>query len=121
MSFNDKVAEAFTQISQLLELLGEDQFRVNAHARAARAISAHPVDLSTIVNDAKALSAIPGVGAKTAAKITELATTGKIAELEELRARVPAGLLDLLGISGLGKKPLLQILSVVTIKHGPMS
>ena len=104
MSFNDKVAEAFTQISQLLELLGEDQFRVNAHARAARAISAHPVDLSTIVNDAKALSAIPGVGAKTAAKITELATTGKIAELEELRARVPAGLLDLLGISGLGPK-----------------
>ncbi len=104
MSFNARLASLFDRMSAMLELTGADKFRVNAHAKAARVIGDHPSDLEPIARDAKALTAIEGIGKSTAAKITEFAETGSIAEYEELAARVPAGVLALLDIQGLGPK-----------------
>lgn len=104
MSFNTRLASIFDRMSAMLELTGADKFRVNAHAKAARVIGDHPSDLEPIANDAKALTAIDGIGKGTAAKIAEFAETGSIAEHDELAAKVPAGVLDLLEIQGLGPK-----------------
>jgi DNA polymerase (family 10) len=104
MSVNKELAVRFQQISDMLELLGEDKFRVNAHARAARSIKDYPADLAALAGDRKALTAIDGIGAKTADKIIEFVQTGRIAEHEELEKKVPAGLLAILGIPGLGPK-----------------
>lgn len=104
MSFNDRLAERFERIAKILELLGEDKFRVNAHSRAARTVEGQAVDLSTLSGDKKALTAIEGIGPKIADKIVEFATSGRIAELEELEARVPPGLLLIMEIPGLGPK-----------------
>jgi len=104
MSFNTRLASIFDRMSAMLELTGADRFRVNAHAKAARVIGDHPSDLEPIAKDAKALIAIEGIGKGTAAKIAEFAETGAIAEHDELAAKVPSGVLDLLGIQGLGPK-----------------
>jgi DNA polymerase (family 10) len=104
MSFNERLAERFERIAKILELLGEDKFRVNAHSRAARTVESQSVDLSTIASDKKALTAIEGIGPKIADKITEFATSGRITELEELEARVPPGLLRVMEVPGLGPK-----------------
>lgn len=104
MSFNSRLASMFERISAMLELTGADKFRVNAHAKAARVIGDHPSDLEPIAHDTKALVAIEGIGKGTAAKITEFADTGTIGEHDELAAKVPAGVLDLLNIQGLGPK-----------------
>lgn len=104
MSFNAKVATIFDRMAAMLELTGADRFRVNAHAKAARVINDATADLEPIARDAKALTALDGIGKGTAAKIAEFAETGTIAEHDELAARVPAGVLDLLGIQGLGPK-----------------
>ena len=104
MSFNDRLAERFERIAKILELLGEDKFRVNAHARAARTVEAQSIDLSTIASDRKALTAIEGIGPKIAEKIAEFASSGRIVELEELEGRVPPGLLRIMEIPGLGPK-----------------
>jgi DNA polymerase (family 10) len=104
MSFNAQLAAIFERMSAMLELTGADKFRVNAHAKAARVVGEHPSDLEPIARDAKALIAIEGIGKGTAAKIAEFAERGVIAEHDELAAKVPAGVLDLLQVSGLGPK-----------------
>ena len=107
MSFNAAVAERFSQISKMMELLGENPFKSNAHAKVSRIVSDLTQDLEPIAKgpDAAAkLMEIEGVGQSSAAKIVEFARTGKIRELEELRAKVPAGLLPAMEIPGLGPK-----------------
>ena len=101
MSVNKQLVERFERMSQMIELLGGDRFRVNAHARVARAIKDQPKELTP---DKKALTAIDGIGAKSADKIVEFIETGKIAEYDELLEQVPAGLLEVLDIPGLGPK-----------------
>lgn len=104
MAFNSTASALFQRMADMLELTGADRFRVSAHAKAARVISDHPTDLEPIAKDPKALMAIEGIGKGTAAKIVELAETGRVAEHDDLAARVPAGVLALLGVSGLGPK-----------------
>jgi DNA polymerase (family X) len=102
MSFNAALAAAFARAAKVLEILGEDGFRVNALARAARAFEDHAGDLAAA--DRATLLKIPGVGPKIADKACEFAATGKIAEFDETLARIPLGLLDLLELPGLGPK-----------------
>ncbi len=104
MSFNDELVRRFEQMAQMLELTGANPFRVNAHARAARTIDDLTSDLGEIAGDAKALIAIPGIGKGIAEKIGEFAETGKIGEHLDLLAEVPAGLLRVLEVPGLGPK-----------------
>ncbi|MEK6702390.1 MAG: DNA polymerase/3'-5' exonuclease PolX [Planctomycetota bacterium] len=102
MSINEELAARFASVAAMLEILGEDQFRVNAMARAARSIENHPADLAGL--DRKGLLAIEGVGARVADKILEFATTGGVAEFEEIRSRVPRGLLEIMELPGVGPK-----------------
>jgi DNA polymerase (family 10) len=104
MSFNDELVARFEQMAQMLELTGANPFRVNALARAARAIDDLTSDLHEIADDPKALIAIPGIGKGIAEKIGEYAQTGKIQEHIDLLAEVPPGLLRVLEAPGLGPK-----------------
>ncbi|MFG0273538.1 MAG: DNA polymerase/3'-5' exonuclease PolX [Phycisphaerales bacterium] len=104
MAFNDEIAARFEQIAQLLELTGADKFRAIAHERAARTIGDMTTDLEPIAQDLDALTKIDGIGKKIAEKIGEFAAEGTIGELEELKKEVPAGLLGVLEIPGLGPK-----------------
>ncbi len=108
MAMNNKmIAGRLAQMAQMLELLGEDRFRINAHARAARAIGEQTADVCSL--DRKQLLAIDGIGAKMADKIIAFAGDGKIAEFDELAVRVPAGLLAVLELQGLGPKTVKQL------------
>ena len=107
MSVNAALSERFALISKMIDLLGEDSFRSLAHAKAARVIGDLAQDLEPMARAAdakKQLTALDGVGPKIADKIIEFVATGKIAELDELRTRVPPGLLPLMEIPGLGPK-----------------
>ncbi|MBA2529165.1 MAG: DNA polymerase/3'-5' exonuclease PolX [Euzebyales bacterium] len=99
---NEDVARQFAEIATLLKLSGADPFRVRAYERAAGAIGAATADLSTL--DTDGIASLKGIGASTAAKIHEYLTTGRIAMLEQLRAAVPPGLVELTRIPGLGPK-----------------
>ncbi len=99
---NTQVSALLEEIARMIEVLGEDSFRASANARAARSIADFPQSLATL--DRAAILAIPGVGPKIADKVLEFITTGSMAEHEELRAKVPAGVLELMQIPGLGPK-----------------
>lgn len=104
MSMNEAVAERLSRIARLQDLLGEDKFKAISHDRAARVVEGLSIDIATIADDPAKLRQIEGIGPKIADKIAEFARTGKMTELVELEAKVPAGVLALMNIPGLGPK-----------------
>src|SRR5437660_5292795 len=98
-----QIAEVLEEIATLLELKDENPFKIRAYANAARSLETFGGNLSDL-QDEEALAKIPGIGKAIAAKIKELAGTGKLKYLEELRAEFPAAILELFSISGLGAK-----------------
>jgi DNA polymerase (family 10) len=98
-----EIAEVFEDIGQLLELRGDNPFRVRAYYNAARIVDALQEDLHQLVDENR-LTEIKGIGTDLAAKITEMVTTHHLRFHDELKASLPAGLMDLLRIPGFGPK-----------------
>src|SRR6266852_5636278 len=98
-----EIAEVFEEIGALLELKGDNPFRVRAYYNAARMIDGLQEDIGTLIKEER-LTDIKGIGKDSAAKITELYTTGKLAMYDELKASMPQGLLEMLKIPGFGPK-----------------
>ncbi len=104
MPSNDELAAVFNATADLMEILGADGFRVNAFRKVARTLEDSPHDVTAIGPDENALQALPGVGKGMSQRLAELLRTGQLADLEELRAQVPPGLLELRRVQGLGPK-----------------
>jgi DNA polymerase (family 10) len=100
---NGDLAAVFHEIGDLLEIKGELVFKTVAYHRAADAIAHSPVELARVYR-AGSQPRIPGVGKAISDKIAELATTGRLAFLDRLHAEVPASLVEVLAIPGLGPK-----------------
>src|SRR6476469_5823818 len=103
MTTKEKIAEALEEIATLLELNDENLFKIRAYQNAARSIEAFGAGFSDLQNQ-ETLEKIPGIGKAIAAKISELATTGELKFLDELRAEFPSAILELFSIPGLGAK-----------------
>jgi DNA polymerase (family 10) len=99
----DRIAEILEEIGTLLELQGENPFKTRAYESAARALEALSEPLEKVVAENR-LGEIKGIGESIQKKVTELVTTGKLPYYEELKASVPAGLIEMLGIPGVGPK-----------------
>ena len=102
---NPDIARLFDEVADLLEIQDANPFRVRAYRNAARTIRDFPEPLADLVRaGTKDLTDIAGIGDDLAEKITEIVTKGELALRKQLAAKLPAGLLDLLRIPGLGPK-----------------
>lgn len=99
----DEVASALEEIGVLLQLKGENDFKVKAYTTGSRTVSQLDGDLKQMVADGS-LAKVRGIGDTLRENITTLVTTGRLPFLEELRASVPPGLLELLRLPGVGPK-----------------
>ncbi len=104
---NYEIADHFSLLSKLMDIHGEDSFRAKSYGSAAFNIERLPSELA-VMNDAD-MAGQKGIGASTAKKIRELLTTGKLAQLENILAITPPGILDMLQIKGLGPKKIAVI------------
>ena len=104
---NEEIAGLLREYAELTQITGGDVFRARNYEKAARSVRGWAEDVSRL--DVQALRAIPGVGASIAAKIAEYRGTGRIKALDELRAKIPAGVLELTRVPGLGPKRALQL------------
>ena len=105
---NAQIADIFEGIADLLELKGENRFRIVAYRRAGQTLR----DLSEAVEavaERDELLSLPGIGKDLAQKIRDYIATGHIKQYESLKAEFPPGLTDLLRIPGLGPKTLALI------------
>jgi DNA polymerase (family 10) len=99
----DEVASALEEIGTLLQFKGENDFRVRAYTAGARAVAQLEGDFKARVAE-KRFDDVRGIGEALQAKIITLATTGSLPYLEELRAAVPPGLVEMLRLPGIGPK-----------------
>jgi DNA polymerase (family 10) len=101
---NSEIAKVFQDMADLLELKGENVFKIRAYQRAARAIEHLPKEIEIMLQEGEDLQTIPGVGEAIAKKSIELVNTGKLGAYEELKAQFPEGITRLLEIPGIGPK-----------------
>ncbi|MBL7151903.1 MAG: DNA polymerase III, partial [Candidatus Omnitrophica bacterium] len=115
---NSDISSIFRDITSILQIKGENPFRIRAYERAAQNIEGLSEDLSGFLKR-DALSEIPGIGNDLADKIKEYAATGKIKMYERLKRSVPAGLLDLLDVPSVGPKTAKLLYEKLKIKNIP--
>jgi len=103
---NEEIARRFNQMGSLMEVRGEDSFRVRSYRMAAEAIETWPIEMKVIESEQglAGLLEIPGVGKALAGKIVELVQTGTFDAWDRLTAETPATVLDLLELPGVGPK-----------------
>ena len=99
----EAIAETLENIARLLDLKGENVFKIRAYQTAARAVETYAGNLEETAR-AGHLADVEGIGKAIAEKIAELVTTGKLGYYEELKSGFPPTLFELFGINGLGAK-----------------
>src|ERR1700736_1525965 len=103
---NKQIADRFSRLATLMEIRGDDPFRVRSYRNAAEVIETWAKPLRVIAKDegVKGLLSIPGVGRAISGKILEMLDSGTFEAWEKLTAETPETVLDLLDLSGLGIK-----------------
>jgi DNA polymerase (family X) len=101
---NLSLARILHEIADVLEIKGENLFRIRSYRLAGESIQTLTRDVAEMIRRGEKLQEVPGVGGGIAARLQELVATGRCAYHDELLAEVPAGLLELLRLPGLGPK-----------------
>lgn len=112
---NQELAQTFRLIGDLLELKGENVFKIGAYRKAAETISSATEDVSTLWKETR-LKELIGVGPAIATKIDELMRTGHLGYLDELEDEVPPDLINLLDLPGVGAKTAMLLYQTLGIK-----
>ena len=103
---NESIARRFHRLAALMDIRGDDPFRLRSYRNAAEAIETWPTPMQKIATEGgiSGLQAIPGVGKAIAGKILELLDRGTFDAWERIIAETPESVLDLLDIPGIGPK-----------------
>jgi DNA polymerase (family 10) len=117
---NADIASKFSDYADLLEIKGENRFRIRSYRDAARLLDSLSRDIVDMVDSGADLTELNGVGDAIAEKIETIVETGQLPQLEELKEKLPPGLLDVLQVEGLGPKKTKKLytqLSVETLEQ----
>jgi len=104
----EEISSLFEEIALLLEMKGENPFKVRAYRSGAETVRSYPDDILRMARDNQ-LSGIKGLGEALRDKLHELATTGRLEYYEKLRAEFPATLFELFELQGLGAKKIMLL------------
>src|ERR1700680_986380 len=102
---NKELARLLYETADLMEIAGEDSFRIRSYRNGAGVIESNPEQISTILKDPeKKVTDIPGIGKGIAAVLVEIEQRGSFERRDEMLAKYPPTALELLKIQGLGPK-----------------
>jgi DNA polymerase (family 10) len=101
---NAEIAAMFDQTADLLDIKGENQFRVRAYHRAARTIEGLPQSVRSMLSAGADLTELPGIAKDLAGKIADIVKTGHFGLLDQLKKKLPGELGEMAALPGLGPK-----------------
>lgn len=111
---NQYIAEKLNLMAELLEIRGENVFKVRAFSRAADTIDRYGSPVASL--DEQSLASIPGIGKNIARKIREIVDTGTFQELEEVKSGIPDSLIELLRLEGIGPKTVATLWNKLSVQ-----
>ena len=114
---NKDVADIFEQVANLLEIKGDNPFRIRSYRNVARTAGSLSKNVADLISQGEDLTRYPDIGKDLASKIEQIVKTGKLDLLEELRKEIPGELSELMNISGLGPKRVATIYHELDISH----
>lgn len=106
---NTEIRDIFNQVADLMEIKGENPFRIRAYREAARVIGGMSEQMARLVEAGEDLTQYRGIGKDLAEKIKEILDSGELSFLDNLKTEVPPSLLDILAIPELGPKKVAAI------------
>lgn len=106
---NHSIAAILNETADLMEIHGEDSFRVRSYRRAAESVGSLPQQIRDLISDTKQVLAVPGIGKSMLAHLQEILKKGELSLRAELLGHYKPGVLDLLKIQGLGPKTIALI------------
>jgi DNA polymerase (family 10) len=112
---NAEISELFGEMADVMEILGEDVFRINSYRKVARVIGDMPRDVEEMLAAGK-LEETPGIGKSSLGKTEEFVKTGKMTAHQELLKKIPQTLLELLKIPGMGPKGVKAVYENLKVK-----
>jgi DNA polymerase (family 10) len=112
---NKAIAHIFYETADLMEVNGDDSFRIRSYRRAAEALEGYPQQVSELLDEPTKLLGIPGIGKGMAANIQELSREGKLSQHQELLQKYRPSMLELLKIQGLGPKTIALLWSAFQV------
>ncbi len=112
---NKAIANVFYETADLMEINGDDSFRIRSYRRAAEVIEGLPQQVSGLIDEPKKLLEIPGIGKGMAANIQELCRSGKLGPHQDLLVKYRPSMLELLKIQGLGPKTIALLWSAFQV------
>ncbi|TXB66577.1 DNA polymerase/3'-5' exonuclease PolX [Phaeodactylibacter luteus] len=104
---NKEIAQQFRQLGQLMELHGENPFKIRSYQSAYRTLRSYEGPLSSMAPEE--IGQIKGVGKAISAKIQELLASGQMSTLEKYRSKTPEGIQEMLNIKGFGPKKIMAV------------
>lgn len=104
---NEVIAANFSLLSKLMDIHGDNAFKAKSYASAAFSIDKLPVELSTLSHDK--IFTQKGIGESIGKKIIEQLETGRLSVLDEYLSKTPEGIIEMLGIKGIGPKKIATI------------
>ncbi|OGR13164.1 MAG: hypothetical protein A2341_08690 [Deltaproteobacteria bacterium RIFOXYB12_FULL_58_9] len=113
---NAQIADVFDEISAILQILGENAFRVRSYQNAARTVRDMADRAEDLLSSGEDLKKLPGIGSSIAEQIDEIVRSGTSHRLTELRGKLPRGFLELLRVRGLGPKKAKKLYDDLGIK-----
>src|SRR3974390_2002779 len=113
---NAEIAAMFDQAADLLEIEGENQFRVRAYPRAARTIEGLPQNVRSLIAAHEDLSELPGIGKDLAGKIENIVSSGHFDLLDKLKKELPGDLGEMASLPGLGPKRIKMLYDKVKVR-----
>ncbi|MBA7615126.1 DNA polymerase/3'-5' exonuclease PolX [subsurface metagenome] len=112
---NAVLSELFNEMADIMEILGEDRFRISTYRKVARIIGDTPADIEVLLATGE-LAKIPGIGKSSIAKIEQFIKTGTITAHRQLLTKIPPKLLELLAIPGIGPKGVKAVYEELKVK-----
>ncbi|MBC8310187.1 MAG: DNA polymerase/3'-5' exonuclease PolX [Planctomycetes bacterium] len=119
MSTNTDLAKMFHTMATILEIKGENAFKISANTKVARALE----DMVEDVGELDDITSISGIGKSSAKKIQQYTKTGKMYDYDELVKSIPSGLLDIMNVQGIGAKTVrrlwkeIDVVDIQTLKE----
>jgi len=114
---NSYIADVIEEYADMLDLDGSNPFKIRAYRQAARKIRSMTRELAEMVEKKEDLTQFSGIGEGIAEKIVEIASRGKLHQLEDLKNKIPSGLLEVLTLEGLGPERVKKLYHELGIRN----